>query len=77
MNVEIITPDENLFKGTADSIVVPGSTGLIGILNDHAPFITTLQKGSVVITTSKGEETFDVKGGVVEVLNNKVIVLAE
>ncbi len=77
MNVEIITPDENLFKGTADSIIVPGSTGLIGILNDHAPFITTLQKGSVVITTEKGEETFDVKGGVVEVLNNKVIVLAE
>jgi F-type H+-transporting ATPase subunit epsilon len=77
MNVEIITPDENLFKGAAESIVVPGSTGLIGILNDHAPFITTLQKGSVVITTAKGEETFDVKGGVVEVLNNKVIVLAE
>jgi len=77
MNVEIITPDENLFKGTADSIIVPGTTGLIGILNDHAPFITTLHKGSVVITTEKGEETFDVKGGVVEVLNNKVIVLAE
>jgi F-type H+-transporting ATPase subunit epsilon len=77
MNVEIITPDENLFKGDADSIVVPGATGLIGILNDHAPFITTLQKGSVVVTTSKGEETFDVKGGVIEVLNNKVIVLAE
>jgi F-type H+-transporting ATPase subunit epsilon len=77
MNVEIITPDKNMFKGTAESIVVPGSTGLIGILNDHAPFITTLQKGSVVVTTSKGEESFDVKGGVVEVLNNNVIVLAE
>jgi F-type H+-transporting ATPase subunit epsilon len=77
MNVEIITPDENLFKGTADSIVVPGTSGLIGILNNHAPFITTLQKGSVVITTGNNKETYDVKGGVVEVLNNKVIVLAE
>ena len=77
MNVEIITPDENLFKGTAESIIVPGTSGLIGILNDHAPFITTLQRGSVVITSSKGEDTFKVKGGVVEVLNNKVIVLAE
>lgn len=77
MNVEIITPDQNLFKGSADSIVVPGSTGLIGILNDHAPFITTLKKGTVVVTTDKGEQTFDVKGGVVEVLNNNVIVLAE
>ncbi len=76
MNVEIITPDENLFKGTAESVVVPGTSGLIGILNDHAPFITTLQKGEVVITTEKGEQTFDVKGGVVEVLNNNVIVLA-
>ncbi len=77
MNVEIITPDENLFKGTADSIVVPGISGLIGILDNHAPFITTLQKGSVVITTGNNKETYDVKGGVVEVLNNKVIILAE
>lgn len=77
MNVEIITPDENLFKGTAESVVVPGTSGLIGILKDHAPFITTLQKGNVVITSGKGEESFKVKGGVVEVLNNKVIVLAE
>lgn len=77
MNVEIITPDENLYKGTAESVVVPGVTGLIGILNDHAPLITTLKKGEVVLTTSKGKETFNVKGGVVEVLKNNVIVLAE
>lgn len=77
MNVEIITPDENLFKGIAKSVTVPGTSGLIGILNDHAPLITTLQKGKVIIATDKGEQTFNVKGGVVEVLNNKVIVLAE
>jgi len=76
MKVEIITPDENLFKGEAESIIVPGSSGLIGILNNHAPFITTLQKGTVVLRTNKGEQTFEVKSGVVEVLDNKVIVLA-
>jgi len=77
MRVEIITPDKALFKGAATSVVVPGISGSMGFLKDHAPLITVLKAGEVKVTTEKGEETFLVKGGVVEVSNNVVIVLAE
>jgi F-type H+-transporting ATPase subunit epsilon len=77
MNVEIITPDKELFNGDATSVVVPGSDGLLGILNNHAPLISSLKKGVVKLATDSGEQTFDIKGGVVEVLNNKVMILAE
>lgn len=77
MNVEIITPDKELFKGEATSVIVPGSDGLLGILNDHAPLISSLTKGDVQLKTNSGEKTFSVNGGVVEVLNNKVMILAE
>lgn len=77
MNVEIITPDKELFNGEATSVVVPGSDGLLGILNNHAPLISSLKKGTVKLSSNDGEKTFDIKGGVVEVLNNKVMILAE
>lgn len=77
MNVEIITPDKQLYKGDATSVVVPGSDGLLGILNNHAPLISSLKKGVVKLSSSEGEKTFEVKGGVVEVLNNTVMILAE
>jgi F-type H+-transporting ATPase subunit epsilon len=77
MNVEIITPDKALFNGEATSVVVPGSDGLLGILNNHAPLISSLKKGVVNITTAEGNQNFDVNGGVVEVLNNSVMILAE
>ena len=77
MQVDIITPDQNLYSGEASSIVVPGSDGLIGIKNNHAPLITSLKKGNVKLTNESGQQNFDVNGGVVEVLNNKVIILAE
>ena len=47
------------------------------MLENHAAIISTMINGSVKIKTSAGEEQFDVKGGVVEMLNNKVIILAE
>lgn len=77
MNVEIITPDKELFNGEATSIVVPGTDGLLGILNNHAPLISSLKGGTVKLSTPEGEKTFEVKGGVVEVLKNKVMILAE
>jgi F-type H+-transporting ATPase subunit epsilon len=77
MRVEIITPDKALFKGEATSVVVPGVDGSMGFLNNHAPLITVLKAGDVKVKTSSGEESFTVKGGVVEVMNNMVLVLAE
>lgn len=76
MNVEIITPDKNIFKGVATSVTVPGSSGSLGILANHAPLITSLKKGVVKVEAEDGEKSFEVNGGVVEVLNNNVIILA-
>lgn len=75
MELEIITPDKNLFAGTVKSVSVPGTDGSLGILDKHAPLIATLKAGDIKI--DGGKQTFAVKGGVVEVLNNKVIILAE
>jgi len=78
MIIEIITPDKSLFKGEAKGVTVPGIDGSLGILNNHAPLITALKSGKVKVTDSNNEEIFfDIKGGVAEVLNNKVIILAE
>ena len=78
MHLEIITPDIKLFEDEVKSVVVPGVDGLLGILDNHAPLISALKKGVVKITDqSSAKHTFEIKGGVVEVLKNRVIVLAE
>ena len=76
MTVDILTPDAKLFSGEATYVGLPGSDGSLGIMNNHAALVTTLQAGQVVVRTSGGDQTFDVKGGSVEVLNNVVTVLA-
>ena len=76
MDLQIITPDTTLYDGKADMVVVPGTDGLIGILNDHAPLVSSLTRGSVKVKLDDTEKLFEVSGGVVEVLKNKVIVLA-
>ena len=77
MQIEIITPEEKLFSGEGSSVTVPGTDGELGILNNHAPLITSLKEGAIRLQTNEGDKTFDVKGGVVEVMNNKVVILAE
>ena len=76
MLVEVITPDKVIFSGEAESIKLPGTSGQFEALNNHAPLISSLDAGSVVVKTSEGEKSFDIKGGIVEILMNKVIVLA-
>ena len=76
MIVEVITPDEVLFSGEAISVKLPGTSGSFEALSNHAPLLSSLEKGSIVVRTTIGEETFEVSGGIVEVLNNKVVVLA-
>ena len=77
MKLEIITPEKRLFDGSIKSAVFPGTEGSFGILNDHAPLIGTLKSGKVeIIDDNNNKLDFDITGGVVEVLKNKVIVLA-
>ena len=78
MKLEIITPDKKLYEGTVKSAVFPGSEGSFGVLDNHAPMIATLSQGKVELTEENNNKVeFAVKGGVVEVLKNKVVVLAE
>jgi F-type H+-transporting ATPase subunit epsilon len=78
MFVEILTPDKKLFSGDAEYINVPGQAGGTGILKDHAPLISALKAGQVKVRDmEKKEHLFDIKGGIVEVRNDKVILLAE
>lgn len=78
MKLEIITPDKKLFQGDVKSVTFPGSEGSFGVLNNHAPLIATLKVGTIeLIDESNTKQNFEIKGGVVEILKNNVIVLAE
>ncbi len=77
MHLEIITPDKKVFEGEVTSVQVPGSKGQFQMLDKHAAIISNLLNGKVKIKTAQGEQLFDVKGGVVEMMDNKVIILAE
>ncbi|GMT44314.1 MAG: hypothetical protein IEMM0006_0146 [bacterium] len=76
MNLEIITPDKTIFKGEVDLVQLPGIDGSFEILNNHAPLISALGEGIIKIRKGKSEDFFEVKAGVIEVLDNKVLVLA-
>jgi F-type H+-transporting ATPase subunit epsilon len=77
MNLEIITPDKKIFTGEATSVIFPGIEGQFQILNDHAPLVSTLGLGSMIVETEGKKQNYTIDGGVVEILNNKVLVLAE
>ncbi len=78
MYLEIISPGKKLFSGEVKSVKLPGADGSFGVLNRHAPIISSLKKGQVkVVDASSQMHSFDINGGVAEVLNNKLIVLAE
>ena len=78
MTLEILTPDKTIYQGEVTSVTVPGTLGSFEVLKDHAPIISTLEDGKVIIRTgNKSEEILFITGGVVEVLDNKIIVLAE
>jgi len=77
MIVDILTPDRLVYSGETTSVTVPGTKGMFQILNNHAPIISTLASGKVKVKTNEGDKVFQVEGGVVEVLKNKIIVLVE
>ena len=77
MYLEIITPDKKVFAGEVVSAQFPGTNGSFEVLDLHAPLVSTLERGRIRVTTNTGQEFFTVDGGIVEVLNNKIIVLAE
>lgn len=78
MYLEIVSPEEKLFDAEVSSIKLPGSKGSFGILNNHAPIVATLKKGQIsILDTQNKEHQFEINGGVVEVSDNKVSILAD
>ncbi len=77
LQVDIVTPDKQVISTTADSITLPGSEGQMGIMPGHAPLLSTLGLGEIVLHHGSDIEYITVTGGVVEVRPDKVTILAE
>jgi F-type H+-transporting ATPase subunit epsilon len=74
---EIVSQDRLVFEGEADSVIVPGMEGEMGILPRHAPLLSTMKYGILRVRTKSGEEVFAIAGGVVEVQPDIITVLAD
>ena len=76
MKATIISPEKTLFDGDIHLIQVPGTKGSFEVLENHAPIISTLDKGQIRVITKEGEELyFDIESGFIEVKDNIVNVL--
>ncbi len=79
MTLEILTPEKKLFSGEVYGVQMPGITGSFEVLDKHAPLVSALKAGRVKVLRDKQNHSayYDITGGFVEVLNNKVTVLVE
>ena len=79
MNLEILTPEKKLFSGEVYGVQMPGISGSFEVLEKHAPLVSALKAGRIKVLKDKQNHFsfFDISGGFVEVLNNKVTVLVE
>lgn len=77
MHVTLIAPERSLYDGDAQSVVAPAYDGLVGVLPGHAPFLTLLGSGTLVIAQPGTSERFTVAGGFLQVVGDVVRVVAE
>jgi len=77
MHVTVIAPESAVFDGDADSVIAPAFDGEVGILPDHAPFMTLLGEGPLTIKQSGTEHMFKVRGGFLQVVRNQIRVVTE
>ncbi len=77
MQVDILTPEEKVFSGDAQMVTLPGLEGSFQIMNNHAPIISALAEGKLIVATGADTQTFEIKSGIVEMLNNQVSILVE
>ncbi|MGQ9643059.1 MAG: F0F1 ATP synthase subunit epsilon [Ignavibacterium sp.] len=75
--LEIISPSRQVFSGEIKSITVPGTQGRFQVLRNHAPIISTFEIGMIRVDLKDKPKYFATAGGTIEVLNNKVLVLAD
>ena len=91
MYLEIVSPEATLFSGDVVSVTVPGIEGSFQMLNNHAPIVSSLKQGTVIIKGSLtlseqqkavfkqegGETLLDITSGTVEMSQNKLILLTD
>lgn len=78
VDLEIITPQKAAYKGQVLAVTVPGTLGSFQILFNHAPLISTMEVGIIKIKLSEDKtEYYSTSGGTVEVLDNKILILAD
>ena len=77
LQLKIVSPEKVEYDGAAERILVPGTMGQFEILIDHAPIISTLQKGTVEYVNKEGKTSFEIQGGFVEVQKNQVSLCVE
>lgn len=78
LELEIISPNKKIYKGHIESVTVPGAKGEFQVLYNHADLVSTLATGRIKIINEKKEEIyFASSGGVIEIIKNKITILAE
>ena len=77
MHLEILTPEKKIFAGDVTIATFPGADGSFQIMEHHAPLISLLKEGVVEYKSKESAQNVTITGGVVEVLNNKIIILAD
>jgi len=78
LTLEIVTPSKSAFRGEIKSVTVPGTKGRFQVLNNHAPIISTFDIGMIMVELQDGNQNYySTAGGTIEVLENKVLVLAD
>ena len=77
LELKIVSPERIEFEGEVESVVVPGTLGQFEILVNHAPIISSLEKGTVTYTTPAGSHSIEIFGGFAEVQKNKVSLCVE
>lgn len=77
LKIEIVSPERLVLSETVTSVTVPGTEGYFTVMNDHAPFMTTLKPGFITVSKDSGAEVYFVKGGFADVSPAGLTILAE
>lgn len=78
MQISVLSPDKEIFEGDITRVKAPGVLGVFEVLNGHAPMVSALRNGTVVITKEGGDTmTFEIEKGFLEVLKDKVALLVQ
>lgn len=77
MRLVLLSPQKTLFDGKVDSVTIPGTKGLFTVLPQHAPLISTIEKGTITYKVEGIEHKISVEDGFAEVLNEVVSICVE